>query len=70
MILLSHSFEGMENGNRSTEEALNESVSPHRRLRHQEGATRDAPIVLEHRADSAQLLGSSSSTIHRQSPAI
>ena len=68
MILLSYRFEGMENGKRSAKEALSGSVSPCRCLRHQEGATRDAPIVLEHRADSTQLLGSSSSTICRQLP--
>ena len=44
----------MENGKRSTEEAFNRSVSPHQRLRLQEGATRDAPIVSEHRANSTQ----------------
>ena len=63
-----HRFEGMENGKRSAEEAFNGSVSPRRRLRHQEGATQDAPIIPEHRADSAQLLGSSSSTICRAAP--
>ena len=65
MILLSHRFEGMENDKRSDEEAINRSVSPRQCLCHQEGATRDAPIVPEHRADSAQLSGSSSSTIRR-----
>ena len=68
MILLSHRFEGMENDKRSAEEAFNGSVSPRRRLRHQEGATQDAPIILEHRAGSAHLPRSSSSTTHRQLP--
>ena len=58
----------MENGKRSAEEAFNGSVSPRQRLRHQEGATRDAPIIPEHRADSAQLSRLSSSIIHRQLP--
>ena len=58
----------MENGKRFAEEAFNRSMSPHQRLRHQEGATWDAPIVPEHRADSAQLLGSSSSTTRCQLP--
>ena len=58
----------MENIKRSAEEAFNRFVSPCQRLRHQEGATQDAPIISEHRADSAQLLGSSSSTIHRPLP--
>jgi len=53
----------MENGKRSAKEAFNRSVSSCQRLRHQEGATRDAPIISKHRADSAQLLGLSSSTI-------
>ena len=64
----SYRFEGMENSKRSAEEAFNGSVPPRRRLRHQEGATRDAPTILEHRADSAQLPGSSSSTTHHQLP--
>ena len=68
MILLSHRFEDMENGKRSAEEAFNGSVSPCGRLRHQEGTTWDAPIVPEHRANSAQLSGSSSSTTRRQLP--
>ena len=68
VILLSHRFEGMENGKRSAEEAFNGSVSPRQRLRHQEGATQDAPIILEHRVNSAQLLGSSSSMIRRPLP--
>jgi len=68
VILLSYRFEVMENIKRSAEEAFNGSMSPRQRLHHQEGATQDAPIILEHRANSAQLLGSSSSTIHRQLP--
>ena len=39
--LLSNRLEDMENGKRSAEEALDESVPPHQRLRHQENATRD-----------------------------
>ena len=58
----------MENDKRSAEEAFNGSVSPRQRLRHQDGATWDAPIILEHRADSAHLMGSSSSMIHHPLP--
>ena len=71
----------MENSKSSTEEALDESMPPRQRLRHQEDATRDlgrmdlhldtlqdAPIVSEHRADSAQPPRLSSSTIHRPLP--
>ena len=58
----------MENGKRSAEEAFNGSMSPRRCLCHQEGATRDAPIILEHRADSAQLSGLSPSIARRQLP--
>ena len=58
----------MENGKRPAKEVFNGSASPRRRLRHQEGVTRDAPIVPNHGANSAQLLGSSSSTIRRQLP--
>ena len=63
MILLPLMFEGMENGKRSAEEAFNGSVSPRQRLYHEEGATWDAPIILEHGADSVQLPGSSSLAI-------
>ena len=58
----------MENDKRSTEEALDESVPPHQRLRRQENATRDlgrmdlhlnalqdAVTISEHRADSTQV---------------
>ena len=68
MILLPYRFEGMENGKRSAEEAFNGFVSPCQCLRRQEGATRDAPIISEHRVDSAQLSGSSSSTIRHLLP--
>ena len=58
----------MENNKRSAEEALNRSTSSRQRLDRQEGATWDAPIVLEQRADSAQPSRSSSAPIHRQLP--
>ena len=58
----------MENSKRSAEEALNESASSRQRLHHQEGATWDAPIILEQRADFAQPLGSPSAPIHHQLP--
>ena len=58
----------MENNKRSAEEALNGSTSSRQRLHRQEGATQDAPIVPEQKADSAQPLGSSSAPIHRQLP--
>ena len=58
----------MENNKRSAEEALNGFASSRQRLHRQEGATQDAPIVLEQRADSAQPLGSSSAPIRRQLP--
>ena len=58
----------MGNNKRSAKEALDESVPPCQHLRHQEDATQDAPIVLDHRADSAQLSRLSSSTIHRLLP--
>ena len=57
----------MENGKRSAEEALDESVSPHQHLRHQENAThdfgrmdfhlnmlQDTLTISEHRANSTQ----------------
>ena len=58
----------MENSKRSAVEALNRSASSRQRLHRQEGATRDAPIVPEQRADSAQPLGSSSAPIRCQLP--
>ena len=58
----------MENVKSFAEEAFNVSVSPRRRLCHQEGVTLEAPTILEHRANSAKLLGSSSSTTRRQLP--
>jgi len=39
--LLSNRLKDMENGKRSTEGALDESMPPHQCLRHQENATRD-----------------------------
>ena len=66
--MLSHSFDGMENSKRPAKEVFNSSTSPRQCLHHQEGVTQDAPTVLEHRADSTKLLGSSSSTTHRQLP--
>ena len=39
--LLSNRLEDMENGKRSAEEALDESLPPHQRLCHRENATRD-----------------------------
>ena len=67
-LLLSHRFEIMENSKRSTEEALNGFASSRQRLRHQEGATRDAPTISGHRADSIQPSGLSSSIAHCQLP--
>ena len=58
----------MENSKRSAEEALDGSASPRQRIRHQEGAICDAPIILELRANSTQPLGSSSAPICRQLP--
>jgi len=79
--LLSNRLEDMENGKRSTEEALDESMPPHQHLCHWENATHDlgrmdlhlnalhdAPIVSEHRADSTQPSRSSSSTIRHPLP--
>ena len=53
----------MENSKRSAEEALDGSASLRQRICRQEGATRDALVVPEQRADSAQPLGSSSAPI-------
>jgi len=58
----------MENSKRSAKEALDGSTSSRQRIHHQEGATGDAPVVLEQRANSAQPLGSSSAPICRQLP--
>ena len=65
--LLFNRLEGMENGKRSAEEAIDESVPPCQRLRHQEDPTcdlgrmdlhlnalQDVLTVSEHRADSTQ----------------
>ena len=46
----------MENSKRSAEEAFNGSASSCQRIHHQEGATCDAPVVLEQRADPTQPL--------------
>ena len=66
--MLFRRFEIMENSKRSAEEALNGSASSHQHLHCQEGATWNAPIVPEQRADSAQPSGSSSALIRRQLP--
>ena len=58
----------MENSKRPAEEALNGPVSSCQRLHCREGATRDVPIVPEHRVDPAQPSGSSSTLIHRWLP--
>ena len=58
----------MENSKRSAEEAFIGSASSRQCLHRQEGATWDAPIILEQRADSAQPLGSSSAPIRHQIP--
>ena len=58
----------MENNKRPIEEALNGPASSCQRLHRQEGATRDVPITPEHRANSAQPSGSSSTPIRSQLP--
>ena len=58
----------MENSKRSAKEALAGSESSCQRIHRQDGATCDAPIILEQRADSTQPLGSSSAPICRQLP--
>ena len=58
----------MENSKRSVEKALDESASSRQCIHRQEGATHDAPIVPEQRADSAQPLGSSLALIRDQLP--
>ena len=58
----------MENGKRSAKEAFDGSVSPRQSLRHHKDVTQDAPIILEHSADSTQLPRSSSSMIRRPLP--
>jgi hypothetical protein len=65
--LLFNRLEDMENGKRSAEEALDESVPPHQHLHHQEDVTcdlgwmdlhlnmlQDTFTISEHRADSTQ----------------
>ena len=56
----------MDNSKSSTEEAFNGSASSRQHLHRQEGATQDASIILEQRADSTQPLESSSTPIRRQ----
>ena len=58
----------MENIKRPTEEALNGPASSRQRLHRREGATRDVPIVLEHRVDLAQPSASSPTLICHQLP--
>ena len=58
----------MENSKRSAEEALDGSASSRQRIHRHEGATCDAPIVPEQRANSTRPLGSSSAPICRQLP--
>ena len=58
----------MENSKRPAEEALNGPVSSRQCLHCREGATRDVPIVPEHRVNPAQPSGSSSTLIRRQLP--
>ena len=61
-------FKIMENSRRSAEEVFDGSASLRQRIHHQEGATCDVSVVLEHRADSTQPLGPSSAPICRQLP--
>jgi len=58
----------MENSKRLAEEALNEPASSRQRLHRREGATRDVPIILEHRVDPVQPSGSSSTLIRCRLP--
>ena len=58
----------MENNKRPTEAALNGPASSRQRLHRREGATRDVPIVPEHRVNPAQSSGSSSTLIRHQLP--
>ena len=58
----------MENSKGSAEEVSTGSTSSCQRLRRQEGATRDASIVLEQRADSARPLGLPIASTHHQLP--
>ena len=58
----------MEDSKRSAEEALYGSASSRQLIHRQKGATCDAPIVPEQRADSTRPLGSSSVAIRRQLP--
>ena len=53
----------MENSKRPTEEALNGPTLSRQCLHRREGATRDVPIILEHRVDPVQPSGSSSTLI-------
>ena len=58
----------MEDRKRSAEEDLDGSASSRQRIHSQKGATCDAPVVPEHRADSTCPLGSSSVPIRCQLP--
>ena len=58
----------MKNSKRLPEEALNGPASSRQCFHRREGATRDVSIVPEHRADSVQPSGSSSTQIHCQLP--
>ena len=58
----------MENNKRPAKEALNGPASSRQCLHRREGATRDVPIVPEHRVDPAQPSGSSSTLIHHRLP--
>jgi len=58
----------MENNKRPAKEALNGPASSRQCLHRPEGATRDVPIIPEHRVDSAQPSRSSSTLIHHQLP--
>ena len=66
--MLFRRLEIMEDGKRSAKEALDGSASSRQRIHRHEGATCDAPIVPEQRADSTQPLGSSSTPICHQLP--
>ena len=58
----------MENSKRSAEEAFDGSASSCQRIHRQEGATCDAFVVLEQRADPTQPLGPSLAPTCRQLP--
>jgi len=58
----------MKISKKSTEGALDGSVTSHQRLHPREGAARDAPTALGHRVDSIRPLGSSLPIAYRQLP--